>query len=132
MTVRFVENVYTDLTKAVIAQMESPIRMVWDGKQWYDENYFFGTMRDITNHGANAGFHGFIYNYETCVFYDANQELIWEAICDDAEAFGQTPMQIIAGFNTYINSEMSLKNVLAWYALERAANEVTNAMEETN
>ena len=108
---------YSDLTKAVIAQME-----IGD-----EPEYFNSTMQDIANHGASAGFHGFIYYHETCDFYDANQELIWEAICDDGEAFGQTPMQVIAGFNTYINSDMSLKNVLAWYALERAANEVTNA-----
>ena len=109
---------YSDLTKAVIAQME-----IGD-----EPEYFASTMQDIANHGADAGFHGFIYYHETCDFYDANQELIWEALCDDAEAsFGSTPMQIIAGFTSYITSDMSLKNVLAWYALERAANEVTNA-----
>ena len=131
MTVRFERKTYTDLTKAVIAQMDIPIHMVWDGKHWYDENHFFDTMRDITNHGASTGFHGFIYYHETCDFYDANQELIWEAICDDAEAFGQTPIQVIDGQAQYINSEMSLKNVLAWYALERAANEVIQD-EESN
>lgn len=119
MTVRFERKTYTDLTKAVIAQMDIRIHMVWPRYE------LRRTMRDITNHGASAGFHGFIYYHETCDFYDANQELIWEAICDDSEAFGQTPMEIIASF-PYVNSEMSLKNVLAWYALERAANEVTN------
>ena len=109
---------YSELTKAVFVQME------------IDDAHvdFASTMQDIANHGADAGFHGFIYYHETCDYYDANQELIWEALCDDAEAsFGSTPMQIIAGFTSYINSDMSLKNVLAWYALERAANEVTNA-----
>jgi hypothetical protein len=89
---------YSELTKAVI------VRLDLDD----DPDYFDSTMRDIANHGADAGFHGFIYYHETCAFYDANQELIWEAI----------------------NSETSLKNALAWYALERAANEVTNALEE--
>lgn len=121
MTVRFERKTYTDLTNAVIKQQD----LSHDS-----ELTFMETMRDITNHGASAGFHGFIYYHETCDFYDANQELIWEAICDDSEAFGQKPMQIIAGFNTYINSEMSLKNVLAWYALERAANEVINGTWE--
>ena len=113
---------FTDLTKAVIEQME-----LGDEVRSPHNFEFRWMMQDIANHGADAAFHGFIYHHETCDFYDANQELIWEAICDDGEAFGQTPMQVIAGFNTYINSDMSLKNVLAWYALERAANEVTNA-----
>jgi hypothetical protein len=123
---------YTDLTNAVIAQMDSPISMVWDGEHWSDENHFFDTMRDITNHGAASGFHGFIYYSETAAFYDANAELIWNSLCDDAEATGNTllPIGVIASFRTFINDEASFKNALAWYALERAANEVVESLEE--
>lgn len=116
---------YTDLTNAVIAQLGLKDRWGVTG----DDHE--STMRDVARGGADAGFHGFIYYHETCAFYDANAELIWEALCDDAEAFGQTPMQIIAGFKSYINDDTSFKNVLAWYALERAADEVVDALEVT-
>jgi len=111
---------FTDLTIAVIQQMG------YDPKSPPDE--LFSTMADIENHGAAAGFHGFIYYHETSAFYDANAGLIWDAIQDDAEAVGQTPIQIIAGFKSYIYDDTSFKNVLAWYALERAASEAELAV----
>jgi len=119
---------YSELTQAVIAQMDIKIRMVQgENGDWYDENRFFDTMRDVENHGADVGFNGFIYYQETCGFYDSNADAIWEAINEDAEDSGVTPLHFLASFNTYIDTDTSFKNALAWYALERAANEVTNA-----
>ena len=112
---------YTDLTDMVIGHLKTAS----DHRYW---EFCFPTLQDVATHGAAGGYPGFTTYNETTAFYDANVDLIWEALCDDAEAsFGSTPMQIIAGFTSYITSDMSLKNVLAWYALERAANEVTNA-----
>ena len=114
---------FTDLTIAVIQQMG------YDPKSPPDE--LFSTMADIMNHGAAGGFHGFIYYHETSAFYDANEAAIWDALYDDAEGWGVTPMQMIAGFTIadQITDVLSFKNALAWYALEWAASEVELAME---
>jgi hypothetical protein len=117
---------YSELTQAVIAQMDMHIDTLGEHYR-LDGDWFFDTMRDVANHGAGAGFGGFIYYQETCGFYDSNADAIWEAINEDAEDSGVTPLHFLASFNTYIDTDTSFKNALAWYALERAANEVTNA-----
>jgi len=113
---------FTDLTIAVIQQLG------YDPQSPPDE--LFSTMTDIMNHGAAGGFHGFIYYHDTVRFYDANEDAIWGALCDDAEDWGVTPMQMIAGFTIadQITDVLSFKEALAWYALERAASEAELAM----
>jgi hypothetical protein len=115
-------NMFTDLTIAVIQQMG------YDPKSPPDE--LFSTMADIENYGAAAGFHGFIYYHETSAFYDANEAAIWDALDEDADAFGESTLQFIAGFRDahQITHIASFKNLLAWYALERAASEAELAV----
>ena len=114
---------YTDLTDMVIGHLKTAS----DHRYW---EFCFPTLQDVATHGAAGGYPGFTTYNETTAFYDANVDLIWEALCDDAEATGNTPLQTIASFTVYINDETSFKNALAWYALERAANEVIQSFEE--
>lgn len=113
----------------------------------YDE--LTATMSDITNHGADAGFSGFIYHRETCQFARANMAAIYRQIKDDAADFGTDPLEMVAGFNCLHGefpayeiasvihndiddatrndgAETSILNALAWYALESAAHSFDN------
>ena len=120
---------YSELTQAVIAQLNLKVGLLWPPSHQADDEHADSTMRDIVNNGADGGYHGFTYYRDTCAFYDANEDAIWTAICDDADGFGQTPMQMIAGFAIadQITDGDTFKNALAWYALERAANEWTSS-----
>ena len=108
----------TALTQAVVYQLN----LMED-----DDGYEL--HQDILRNGAASGFNGFIYHSETIAFYDANEDAIWDALYNDAANLGQTPMQMIASFATadQITDAMTFKNLLAWYALEHAANEILNA-----
>ena len=84
------------------------------------------TLQDVASHGADAGFHGFIYYTETAKFYDKYEDLIWEALETDTEDMGEkTPLAFIASFTgaKNVTNPATFKNLLAWYALERVARE---------
>ena len=59
-----------------------------------------GSLEDIMNHGANCGFHGFIYTRELIAFYKRNRKEI-NAMCQDmAESLGEgSAAQLVANFN---------------------------------
>ena len=95
------------------------------------------------NHGADAGWTGFIYYSDTCKFFDDNKDLILQQLEDDANEFGEDMLTMISHFNcltdnnrkpiyTYTEimnaiydvndeNETIIKNALAWYALETVA-----------
>jgi hypothetical protein len=125
------------LIDAVIAQLNC------------DDDELNSTMSDIANHGADAGFSGFISYYETCQFARDNMAAIYRQIKDDAADFGVDPLEMVAGFNclhgefpayeiaSVIHDDIddatrndgadtSILNALAWYALESAAHSFDN------
>ena len=106
----------TDLTRAVIEQFRSA-------------DDFLESARDIADHGADAGWSGFISYHDTMRFYDANEGIIWDALEEDANECGEAILQFIAKFRDahQITDLASFKNILAWYSLERAANEIVDA-----
>jgi hypothetical protein len=106
---------YSDLTKAVIHQFGS-------------ESDFLESAQDIADHGADAGWSGFTYYHDTMRFYDLCEEIIWDALDKDADAFGESILQFIAGFRDahQITDLDTFKNMLAWYALETAAQEIVS------
>ena len=82
-------------------------------------------IAEAARHGADAGWPGFTYTQDCVDFYNANEDAIQEWLHEDADNFGQTVPEMIAGFG---RSEMAdtpdgLANLLAWYALERAGHE---------
>lgn len=56
------------------------------------------TLADINSGGADTEWPGFTYYTDTCKFYDENHEEIWEALSEDADMQGCTPMELIASF----------------------------------
>lgn len=86
-------------------------------------------LYEISQHlDASAGWPGFTYYTDTCKFYDENHEEIWEALSEDADLQGCTPMELIASFGC-VNSiidDQRFKNALAWYALEAVALDYDN------
>jgi hypothetical protein len=102
------------------------------------------TMADIANHGAAAGFSGFIYYKETCKFARDNMAAIYRQVKDDAADLGVDPLKMVAGFGclhgefpafeiaSVIHNDIddatrndgadtAILNALAWYALESVA-----------
>ena len=105
------------------------------------------TLQDVTNHGASAGFSGFIYYSDTVKFFKNNRAQIVELVNEYAQEFGQSPVEFVASFNC-LNGNYSdiegqneigralygrlesddtqIPNALAWFALEEVARHETN------
>jgi len=91
-----------------------------------EEEELAGVLSDIARGGADAGWHGFTYYYDTIKFHDENEDDIWDSLSDDADEMGaKNVMEFIASFNgaKNVHDMGQLKNLLAWYALESYANE---------
>ena len=123
-------------------------------EQLSDENelneYNASTLKDVANHGADAGFVGFTYYSDTCKFFDDNKDLIMEQLLEDRASIGYSSLtKMLSSFkcfkdvDTYdieaflINSDdesneeqTTLKNGLAWYALESVAWQLEEQIEE--
>ena len=94
------------------------------------------TLQEVREHGADCGFHGFIYYHETIEFFDDNRESILALLAETASEGGQTASDCLASFGCLNGNhtteeceqfliiggdETSLKNALAWFTLEQAA-----------
>ena len=122
----------TELQKRVIEQLSGESELNEDNAS---------TLKDVANNGADVGFSGFIYYNETCKFFDDNKDLLMEQLLEDRVNIGYSSLtEMLSSFkcfkdvDTYdieaflINSEdesneeqTTLKNGLAWYALESVA-----------
>jgi len=106
-------------------------------------------LKDVADHGADSGFHGFIYHYETCKFYFDNRPLIIELAKEYAQDFGTGLMEMIAGFNCLKGTDLTdeigqalyaskndnrdnftVPNALAWFALEEVARYITDKEDQ--
>lgn len=99
---------------------------------------FKESARDVTNHGIDGGFHGFIYNRDTEAFAKRNRALIAELADQQAREMGEgDAIALIRGFNCFRGQDISsavigralyagkqdddaenILNALAWYAGE--------------
>ena len=105
-----------------------------------DEEENKQTMKDVCAHGADAGFPGFIYYSDTVKFFDENKDAILEEVKEMASSLGEDALQMIAGFvclkdakfstteiaeavygNLKGDDAVSIKNALAWFALEEVS-----------
>ena len=103
---------------------------------------------DITNHGIDGGFHGWIYYADTCKFWERNRKEILEYAEFQAEEFGQGMLEMITGFGVFQNDPLTVdevaraiyqgkgaqvdtvQNVMAWFAAEEVARLYTDLVEE--
>ncbi len=81
------------------------------------------SIRDAGNYGADAGFGGFTYTQDGADFYDANEDLIYDMLREDANQLGyDSPDALVASFSRsdMLETPDGRKCLLAWYALEEA------------
>jgi hypothetical protein len=134
---------YSKLEKAVIDQLKID-----------SEQELIDICKDVCNHGADAGWHGFIYHTETLAFSRKHKKAILESLEAMAADIGEDMLTCIGSFNClsdgrgakrvpiYTNTEIAqaiwqgkgeavtpVLNALAWYALETVANDIMNKLE---
>lgn len=100
-------------------------------------------LRDVYNHGADAGFPGFTYHVDTVAFYRKHRESINKMAHEMAEDIGEHTLDMVKSFrclnNDYSTEEIAqvmfgkwqekdeytiIANALAWFALEEVAREI--------
>jgi hypothetical protein len=98
--------------------------------------------QDVCNHGADVGFHGFIYYSDTTAFYKKNKAAIIELVAEMAQDLGETAIALVKGFNCLKSSteeeiattlygkpsqhDQTVANALAWFALEEVCRTITD------
>lgn len=105
---------------------------------------FTEMAEDITNHGVDGGFHGWIYHAETVPFAKRNKAAIMEMAQQMADDMGEPLYRMIAGFNCLKMEESEVAealynprsddktqvfNALAWFAAEEVARSYVNIKE---
>lgn len=100
-------------------------------------------LQDVSRHGADAGFGGFIYYADTCEFFESNRASIVELVKQYADDFGQDSISFVASFN-WLGDDRETRdeigraiygsledggslvaNALAWFALKEVARHIT-------
>lgn len=104
--------------------------------------------QEINDHGADCGFSGFIYYYETAAFFRRRSAEISAMLSELAEELGQTPAEMVAGFpclsgavdrdtvaavlafgRVGYDDRAVVQNALAWFALETVSARLVDYME---
>lgn len=119
-------------------------------RQCGDWQTFKEIVQDVCNHGANAGFSGFIYYTDTVAFAKRNKKALLQLCKEQSEGFyGVLPgvCEFIADFNCVNLSREAIAialytgkgdnvtevyNALAWYALEEVARRYCDILESFN
>jgi len=132
-------NIPESLIRAVVTQLG-------------DWETFTQSAPDISAHGIDGGFHGFIYHYETEAFAKANIESIGELISEQAQDLGyDSAVSMIRAFRCFNGEKLydieifraitgknsrhfepNILNGLAWYAAEEVSRAYCDAMECVN
>lgn len=131
----FVEKSHIEekLVRAVVRQMGG-----WEN--------FTNSAPDITNHGIDCGFGGFIYYSETVKFAKQNLSEIMELAKNMADDMGENKYKTIEGFNCLKDCENldageaiynnksedhdTVLNALAWFAGEEVARSYVDMTEQ--
>jgi len=95
------------------------------------QNFAKEDIRTLANNGASGGVSGLIYYSETSELYDMFKDDIWSLIEDDIFGTDTTPLQYIANLNggENVTDDMTLKNLLVWYAFEICAALTSDILE---
>ena len=108
-------------------------------------------LKDITNHGIDGGFGGFIYYSETTSFFNENRKEIINLVKDMSFELGDGMIEMVASFNCFKNMDLTIdeignvlfgvdtdnhnekmiiKNGLAWFAGEEVARHLVDQLED--
>ena len=94
------------------------------------EKQELGLISDIAKHGCAGGVSGLTYYNETTSFYNQHETEIWTIISDAADAAGIANGLQIYNICKNPDSLTILKNDLVWFAVEVAAQQLVNNLEE--
>ena len=87
-------------------------------------------ISDIAKHGCAGGVSGLTYYSETSAFYDAHETEIWAMVSDAADAAGILNGLMLYNICKNPDSLEILKNDLVWWAVELAAQDLQENLEE--
>ena len=87
-------------------------------------------ISDIAKHGCAGGVSGLTYYSETTAFYDAHETEIWAMVSDAADAAGILNGLMLYNICKNPDSLEILKNDLVWWAVELAAQDLLENLEE--
>lgn len=99
------------------------------------------SLEDVARHGASGGFPGFTYHADTVAFFKRHRKAVVELAKQQADDFGQSPLDMVAAFQCLKPADDETKesiarclyggrlkdgdtqvaNALAWFALEEVA-----------
>ena len=108
---------------------------------------FKATFKDVTSHGADSGFHGFIYYTETTAFFKRNRRAILahlDALCFDSGEDRITTLKSWRCLNHLTSDEIArglyeggksdevtaVQNALSFFALEEVCHDEERREEE--
>ena len=87
-------------------------------------------ISDIAKHGCAGGIGGLIYYNETSAFYDDHETEIWTILSDEADAAGIANGLMLYNICKNPDDLTTLKNDLVWFAVEVAARELQDNLQE--
>ena len=87
-------------------------------------------ISDIAKHGCAGGIGGLVYYRETSAFYDDHEAEIWAMVSDAADAAGIANGLMLYNICKNPDSLEILKNDLVWWAVEVAAQDLLENLEE--
>ena len=94
------------------------------------EKQELGLISDIAKHGCAGGVSGLTYYNETTSFYNQHETEIWTIVSDAADAAGIANGLQIYNICKNPDSLTILKNDLVWFAVEVAAQQLEDNLEE--
>ncbi len=97
-------------------------------KEWLTKNLDSTQIRDLAEHGADAGWPGLTYYKDTCKLYERYRGEIWDALENLRDNLGaKSIMEVIASFNSAgdIGTPDQFENALVWFMAEECARELS-------
>ena len=83
-------------------------------------------FKQISKHGIDAGFNGFIYYADTIRFFNRNEELITDFLNEEADNMGVDGMFKLFNDNYQCYSIDEFKTWASWYVAESVAHSMQN------
>lgn len=97
-------------------------------REWMEGHFEKGELKDMYEHGVDAGWSHLTYYHQTAILYDKYEDEIWEAVVEDADVCGyENAMAFIASWKTEPDGDVEFKNALVWYMAERTVRDIVES-----
>src|SRR5512138_669738 len=97
-------------------------------KKWMTANFERGELRDIANHGADAGWGGLTYTRDLRDLYAKFKDEMWERLADEAESYGDSGVLAMLAQTQRgksISTASDIEELVVWFVSELYAQEIT-------